>query len=314
MSRPCLLRVATGSVAAVRTCAAAAMIRSLPALLVLLVSLAGTPARACPWGDAGSSGVAAVTAAVEESAAHEVPAWGRKAIDACVDEPGRVLAHREDYRLVDVRSPAQVARLRIPGAINLHPRDVVGSPFTADARHRVLLIGNAGLFPRLVRLCARTRAAGDQRFRVLAGGIRAWRRAGGAVQLNAGSGPAGSLEISARLVRELVHTPYTRFVTDATGPVPGVDDDRLVRLTGQTPGEMAEALSAGGRFGRPLQVVVLSNGGIDRGALRQTLLAAGLPEPLFYPGGLAPYRNWLRGHRKMLAQRSQPLHHGCQWN
>lgn len=288
--------------------------RILQCLVASLAVLAASALHARPVGCTSSAGQSGLHTSRRQTNSDDTAHDRHRSaqLRACIIEPAEIRSNPEQYLLVDVRSRMDRARLQLPGALNLPLWQVPHSAFIAPDPHRIVLLDKPSKLPRLLRFCARQWRDGDRRYRVLAGGVRGWYRAGGQVT-GATSRMATPFELDARALRQLAATPYTWFVVAAAATVPGVLDRRLVHAGGTGPKPVAQALQQVSPNG-PLAVVVMSDDRIDRKAWRRVLLAAGLPEPLFYSGGLAAYLEWSRKHRRRVAQHLQPLDSGCRWN
>ncbi len=97
-------------------------------------------------------------------------------------EPDLVLAAAAEGRLIDVRTPAEFAVVRIPGALNL-PLDQLGlhAPRLAVLGIPILITCHSGKraaqAEALLRTCGRTAPT-----LLVAGGTEGWRTGGGAVE------------------------------------------------------------------------------------------------------------------------------------
>ncbi len=110
--------------------------------------------------------------------------------------------------IVDVREPAEFAGGHVPGARNIPLGQISGAQLTPEAGRTLILVCASGM--RSARACA---ALGGEAM-TLAGGMAAWRKAGGPVEGD-GSGVipldrqvlvvAGSLVLLGVVLAQMVH-------------------------------------------------------------------------------------------------------------
>ncbi|MCB1560848.1 MAG: hypothetical protein KDI75_07115 [Xanthomonadales bacterium] len=237
----------------------------------------------------------------------------KQSLNACLLDPATVIRDPDAYMLVDVRSPAKVARARIPGAINLHRTDVVNSRFIPDDQRTVVLLGDAEDLTGSLAQCISVQEAGGRALQVLRGGVRAWHRSGGSL--------AGSYEeqiqpqvVSEETVHSLIRWPQVVVLAEETYLIPNVHESSLFGIGGNDPDAVLRQLRAQADIRQTMAVIVFATDQIDPTVWRERLLEAGWPEPMFYRGDQHRFLEWLQQQARMIAQRGQSLASGCRWN
>lgn len=245
--------------------------------------------------------------------AAEVPSgWGdRDALRHCLVSAQTVLADKSEFALVDLRDPSEFARYRIAGAMNLQRTELARSPFFPHDGRTVVLVGDGADLSRLQWTCLALRSSMRTRVQVLAGGIRAWHHAGGALL-----GVPGALHkpqvIDAPRVRELLRLPGTWVITDTAQPIAGIAGDQSVLVAPSASAAIQELRQSPSPD--PVAIVLMFEAPMDRAKWRQALLAASLPEPMFFAAGPDAFGQWFTDHTQMLAQRGSNPGLGCRWN
>lgn len=234
------------------------------------------------------------------------------ALHACLVAPEDVLAGQDRFVLVDVRAPGEVARLRIPDVLNLHLSDIDTSPFISRDRPLVL-VGDGTDTVRLLRACVEARDAESSGIRVLAGGVRAWHRAGGRV-----IGDIAKLElpwtVASSVIGEFTYLPGTWLVSDAMPSLPDIASARRIDAAGHAPQVLAQRLRAQARTHPPLAILIMLQGNDGLLPWRNAFLSAGLPEPMFHAQGIDAYAQWARQQAQGNQQAGRTLGLGCRWN
>jgi rhodanese-related sulfurtransferase len=239
------------------------------------------------------------------------------------------LAQREaaDSVMVDLRRPAEVAELRIPGALDIPPHQVKTKAFLRGKR--VLLLDAGYRYHELERTAADLEAAGIPEVAIVEGGVNAWQAAGGALV-----GPASAARL--RRVAPAAFAAEARFphwrvvvledaaVPAAVHPVAGDAEHPAATVAGpaghllaapaarlgpeaadRLP-ELVAELSAGGDDGlTPLILLVDANGRTSARLLAQ--LGDAAPWNLFLlDGGLAAWQTEVRKLAAIAARRLAP--------
>ncbi len=234
------------------------------------------------------------------------------ALHACLVAPEDVLAERDRFVLVDARAPGEVARLRIPDILNLRLSDIGTSPFLPRDR-RIVLIGDGTDTARLLRACLAARDGESPGIGVLAGGVRAWHRAGGQA-----IGDVAKLDlpwtVASSVVGEFIRLPGTWLVSDGPLSLPDDPPARRIDVAGHAPQAMAQRLRSQARTDPPLAIVALLGRDGDPIAWRKAFLSAGLPEPMFHAQGIDAYAAWTQQQAQANQQAGHARGLGCRWN
>jgi rhodanese-related sulfurtransferase len=111
---------------------------------------------------------------------------GRRNDPACAIEAKALVQRKDRPVLIDVRSPSAFGTVWIPGSVNL-PVDAVPSNALVRSASEVVLVDDGHSTIDLMQRCGAIRKRGMTQVHVLAGGIVAWRHAGGSLSGNSAS-------------------------------------------------------------------------------------------------------------------------------
>lgn len=231
---------------------------------------------------------------------------------ACLLSPETILAARNHFTLVDVRPAADAAILRIPQVLNLRPADIGNSPFLPGDGH-IVLVGDGSDTARLLRICLEESTDGSIAVSVMAGGIRAWHRAGGDVVGNSQAFDQPWI-VASPVVGELIQLPGTWLIGDMTHPSLAESSRHYLNVAGLDPRAAAKQVRARSRGDTPLATILLLDGDDDLSSWQRAFLSAGLPEPMFHRHGGGAYIAWAKQQANVNSQIGRPLGLGCRWN
>lgn len=235
-------------------------------------------------------------------------------MSSCLISPAQVLSDMQPHVLIDVRRPAERAGVWIPDALNLDLRDIGSSPFIPADKTSIVLLGEMRDMPRMLRACQSAATSKTRAVRVLAGGLKAWRDAGGSLL-----GEALQLDsdrvIAPSVLREFASLPGVWLLNETDIPPSGAAT--WMDVSGQLPDTVVSGLRKTIDENPPLAVLVLLDPSLGQGrrALwKNALRAAGLSHPIFYVDGVQAYSAWVERQSGMRAWRSRSLDTGCRWN
>lgn len=190
-----------------------------------------------------------------------------------------------DLLWVDIREDKPDAGATIPNSIHIPARDLAGKVFLRNKA--LLLFDNGFAAARNLDLLGQLQAAGFNNVRVLAGGLNAWRHAGGVVSgdslIHATLDQVSPAQFYAE--REFSDIKLLDFSRQA--PDKKSDDDlrRLLRQAVAGPGERQVAAA---------RILLMTDAGLDYDRFRRIADKAGLPPLYFLQGGKQGYRTYLQ--------------------
>jgi len=236
---------------------------------------------------------------------------GRRNDPACAVDAKALLQRKDRSVLIDVRSPSAFRTVWIPGSVNL-PVDAVPSNALARSASEVVLIDDGRSTIDLMQRCGAIRKRGMTQVHVLAGGIAAWRHAGGSLAGNSASLDR-PIELDAEALRQTLGDAEVSlvFANVATGDMLAKSSRRVVAAkAGSTPETALSRVPK--RIATQHAIVVFVARREDIEPWRAAARSLGRQEPLFFVGDGARYDAYITRQSSIAAHAYEPLPSLCE--
>jgi len=273
---------------------------------LLLAALGAALANSGAWAVApracADAAPAPAAPVVHEATPLKVPALCAVSARDAVAAVGKML-------IVDTRPRAAVERGWVPGAARLAVHEIDGSVLVKTAAH-VALFGEDSERNALYQACASLRRGGLADVRVIVGGARAWRRAGGGLAGDWGDGDAATLLTASDLLRLRGSGDIAWVLVQRELP-PDLQRQGDSRISARGPDAAIAQLSRQPGSSTPAPVVVMLGRADQAPRWQAAFRAQAMPDPLFFVDSAQSLAQAQTRLRSIAANAYKPLPSSC---
>lgn len=219
-------------------------------------------------------------------------------------------------KVIDVRSPQAYKRIHIPDSINIPEYAIRTKGYLKQ--EKLLLVNDGKSYEHTLQTCSRLKGSGFHDVSVLAGGIRAWIKRGGAIAVVPNNPGLHQNPISPRQLVSSQQEMEWLFMTDIKDLQPVkqvINSDNILTLDAQRSqlNTKITQMQDNNPSIVPVNIVIITATG-NKTVPNKGPIRVSHPNPVFFlEGGLSGYKQYLASHQLLLAksERGPLIHRGC---